>query len=496
MPDPEVADTRRGRKLESSTPSLSLKVSRATVAGVNPLSTRTLAGALCAGGLLASCAHPPGTGQAPSVVLPASWRNAAGFPTAAPDRDLAAWWTAFGDPQMTRLIREALAGNRDLAATMTRVRQAQAQRDAQRASLFPSLGYDGSRSSRRTWIDGAGDTTGTSYSAGLSASWELDFFGRNRNAVLASSADVEAAKENLHSARASLASEVAFAYLDLRASQERLRIVRRSLASREETTQIASWRAQAGEIDQLELRQSESGLESARSSLASLEQSIGQTRNRLALLCGRVPGDVETGSGGIPSPTRRLAVGIPADTIRQRPDVRAAGYNWVAAIARTRAAEAERLPSLRLSGSLGVDTLKSSKLFNPETTAAGIVAGISGPIFDAGRIRAVIAAQSAAEEQALLGYETSILTALSEVEDALIACRRTEERLASLEKASAAAKDASRLASQRYRAGVIDMTTVLDAQRNDLALEESVAAVKADRAAAHIQLYKALGGGW
>jgi multidrug efflux system outer membrane protein len=460
---------------------------------VNPfVRSSALAGTLS---LLAACSVTPGGGDS-TLALPVSWRNAADFPTATPDADLSTWWTSFGDPQMTRLIREALAGNRDLASAVARVRQAQAQRDAQKASLFPSLGYDGSRSSGKSWTDGGADRSFTSYSAGLGASWEADFFGRNRQSVLAASADAEAVKENLHSARAALASEVALAYLDLRAAEERLRIVKRTLVTREETTQLASWRAQAGEIDQLELRQAESSLESARSQLASQEENIGRTRNRLALLCGRAPGGIATGSGDVPSPAYRLAVGIPADTIRQRPDVRAAGYNWVAAIARTKSARADQLPSLRLSGSFGVDTLRSSKLFNPESMATGLVAGISGPIFDAGRIRANITAQGAAEEQALLSYESAVLTALSEVEDALIACRRSAERLASLEKAAFAAKEASTLANQKYRAGVIDITTVLDTQRSDLALEESVAAVKADRSAAHIQLYKALGGGW
>lgn len=453
--------------------------------------------AACAAGLLAAlpgCRVSPA--PPPEVTLPVSWRNAAGFPTAAPGRDLATWWSSFGDARMTRLIGEALAGNPDLASAVARVRQAQAQRDAQMSSLFPSLNYDGSRSARKSWIDGGEDFSSTSYSAGLSASWEVDFFGRNRQSVLAASAEAVAVRENLHSAQASLASEVALAYLDLRAAEERLEIVKRTLTTREETTRLASWRAQAGEIDALELRQAESSLESARSQLASQEQNIAQTKNRLALLCGRMPGDLATGSGGVPSPARRLAVGIPADTIRQRPDVRAAGHRWVAAVARTKSAEADRLPSLRLSGSLGIDTLTSDKLFNPESAAAGLVSGISGPIFDAGRIRANIAAQGAAEEQALLSYQSAVLTALSEVEDALIACRRTEERLATLEKAAFAAKEAARLASQKYRAGVIDITTVLDTQRSDLALQESVAAVKADRAAAHIQLYKALGGGW
>ena len=431
-----------------------------------------------------------------SVTLPVSWRNAADFPTASPQSDLSRWWNHFGDARMSSLIRQALDGNKDIASAMSRVRQAQAQSNAQRASLFPTVDYSGSRSTSARYDDWTRTGSGTSYSAGLSASWELDFFGKNRESVIASQADAEAAKENLYSAQASLASEVALAYLDLRALEARLETVKESLKTREETTQLATWRAQAGEIDTLELRQAESSLESARSQLSSLEQSIGQSRNRLALLCGKNPGDVPIGSGDVPSPQRRLAIGIPADTIRQRPDVRAAGYNWVAAISRTKSAEADRLPSLRLSGSLGVDTLTSSKLFNPESMASGIVAGISGPIFNAGRIRANIASQGEAEEQALLSYESSILTALSEVEDALIACRKTEERIVTLEKAASAAKDASRLASQRYRAGVIDILNVLDAQRNDLALKETLINLRADRTAAHVQLYKALGGGW
>jgi len=444
--------------------------------------------------LVPACTAPQA--KTPSVTLPVSWRNAADFPTASPQGDLSRWWNQFGDARLIRLIGEALAGNKDIASAVSRVREAQARKDVQRASLFPTLDYSGARSTTAAFDDWTRTGSGTAYSAGLNASWELDFFGKNRQSVLAAGASAEAAKENLYSAQAALASEVALAYLDLRALESRLEVVNQSVKTREETTQLASWRAQAGEIDTLELRQAESSLESARSSLSSLGQNIGQSRNRLALLCGRNPGDVSIGSGSVPVPQRRLAIGIPADTIRQRPDVRAAGYNWVAAIANTRSAQAEKLPSLRLSGSLGVDTLRSSKLFNPESAAAGIIAGISGPIFDAGRIRANIAAQGEAEEQALLSYETSILTALSEVEDALIACRKTEERMATLERAAAAGREASKLATQRYRTGVIDFLTVLDAQRNNLVQEEALINVRADRAAAHVQLYKALGGGW
>lgn len=444
---------------------------------------------------MASC-MPFSTTGVTSVKLPAEWRHAAGFPSAAPDKDLARWWSSFGDSRMTSLIRTALAGNKDLATAAARVRQAKAQRDGEKASLFPSLGYNSSATRSWTDSDSAGSNQSTAYSAGLNASWEIDFFGKNRNAIFASSADAAAAEENLNSARASLASEVALAYIDLRSLEARLAIVRDSISTREETTQLASWRTQAGQTDQLELAQAKSSLESARSSITSLEQSIAQAKNRIALLCGTTPGGVSTGGGAIPSPVRKLATGIPADTIRQRPDVRSAGYSWVAAVARTKSAEAEALPSLQLSGSLGVDTLRGSKLFNPESAAASLIAGLTGPIFDGGRIRANIRAQSAATDQTLLTYETSVLTALSEVEDALIACRQSATRISLLEKAAASAREASRLATQKYQAGVIDMTTVLDTQRNELSLRESLATTRADHASAHVQLYKALGGGW
>ena len=195
-------------------------------------------------------------------------------------------------------------------------------------------------------------------------------------------------------------------------------------------------------------------------------------------------------------PPSSLAVGIPADVIRQRPDVRIAGYQVLAAAASTRAADAERYPSLDLSGSLGLGTTTAQKLFNPELATAGLVAGITSPIFDAGRIRAGIEAASAAEEQAIQNYRSVVLTALSETEDALVACRRSAERLDSLEKATRLARESDLLARQRYEAGEIDFLDVLDSQRTLLGLEDSLLSTRADRTTAYIRLYQALGGGW
>lgn len=434
------------------------------------------------------------------VALPADWQNAHGFPVASPAHDLTRWWSRFEDPTLTRIISKALANSPDFASAASRVRESKARRKAQAASLFPSLGGSASAGSSSSRRDGIGSDSNNSYSAGLNASWEVDLYGKNRSLVDAATAQVGASEENLHSVQASLASEIAIAYTNLRVNEAGLKVLLDQIESREETSQLASWRTQSGEADSLESSQATSSLEQARAAVPSLQQSISQSKNLLALLAGQVPGSLDgmlaSGKQAIPNPARSLAVGIPADTLRQRPDVRMSGYQLLSAAATSHAVNALRFPSLDLTGSLGLNTLSSGKLFNPETASASIIAGLTAPIFDAGRIRANIDAQNEVEEQALLAYQSVVLTALSEVEDSLIACRRTSERLDTLEKATAAAREAADLAQKRYQAGVIDILTVLDSQRSLLSLESSLFSVRADRTIAYIQLYKALGGGW
>jgi len=449
-------------------------------------------------GLPACGGFHAGTGS--SVVLPAEWKHAAGFPVASPQRDLSRWWGRFDDPTLTRMIGTVLTHNRDLATARARVRESRANRDATASVLFPELQGAMTGRSNAVRSDTSGQTSSHGYSAGLNASWEADLFGKNRTSLLAADSEVGAAEENLHTVQASLASEAAQSYLDLRLAEERMRVLQASLKSREETYQLTTWRQQAGQIDQLEMQQAKTSLEQARAAVPALEQALAQTRNRLTLLAGQTPGSLDGLLGakgrGIPSPSTGLALGIPADAIRQRPDVRSAGHRWVAAVQRTQAARLERLPSLDLAGTLGLNSASGSKLFNPETATAGVIVGLTSPIFDGGRIRANIEAKNAAEEQAMNAYETSVLQALSDVEDALIACRRSGERLATLETAVVSAREAATLANQRYRAGVADLITVLDAQRAELSVEEGLVSARADRSTAYVQLYKALGGGW
>ena len=432
--------------------------------------------------------------------LPPQWKNSVHFPVASATRDLSRWWSRFEDPTLSRLISNALKNSPDIASASGRIKESRARRDATRASLFPSLSGSASTNSTTSDRASAGRNSNTSYSAGLNASWEIDLFSKTRSTIEAASAQLGASEENFNSVQASLASEIAIAYTNLRVDEAALEVLFRNVKTREETSELASWRTQAGEADSLESSQALSSLEQARASIPALQQNISQSRNLIALLSGNTPGSLDgilfSGRKSIPNPPRGLAVSIPADTLRQRPDVRIAGYQLLAAAASTRAADAERYPSLSLSGSLGLNTLAASKLFNPETATAGIIAGITSPIFDAGRIRLNIEAQNAAEEQAYQTYRSTVLTALSEVEDSLIACRRTTERLESLQRASIAARDADLIARQRYASGEIDFVSVLETQRSLLGLESSLFSVRADRTIAYIQLYKALGGGW
>ncbi|HVJ47130.1 MAG TPA: efflux transporter outer membrane subunit, partial [Luteolibacter sp.] len=293
--------------------------------------------------------------------LPAEWKNAGKFPVAAPNRDLSRWWNQFGDPTLSKVVSIALQDSPDIATAAARIRESKANQDAQRSSLFPTLtgsaGANWDADSRNSV-----NSTSNSISANLNASWEADLFGRLRSQLLVASANLQATEENYHSVHAAIASEVAIAYVNLRSIEARLDTVRASLKIREETYNLAKIRLQAGTIDNLESDQAYTSLQQALAAIPSLEQSASQTRNLISRLAGKNPGALDgilnSGRKAIPSPPRSLAVGIPADTIRQRPDVRVAGYQLLAAAASTRAADAERFPSLRLTGSLGLNTLE------------------------------------------------------------------------------------------------------------------------------------------
>lgn len=433
------------------------------------------------------------------VPVPGDWLAPAASGKSLNTSALTKWWKRFDDPVMNELITGALRNSPDLQTALSRIEVSRASWGVERAGLLPSV--NGGVSARASRGDSRSTGTFSSNSSGASidAGWEVDLFGRKRLSLQAAGADIARTTEDYYAAQVSLAAEVAEAYVDLRQSEAQLAVNERSIASRNETLQLTKWLEEAGMGDALATQQTVSTLEQVKASIPSLKQSIEQTRNRLAVLCGRTPGALNpllSKSKTLPKLPAKIAVGIPADTLRQRPDVQAAERNLEGAILRTASAKKQRLPSLNLSGSLGIDALKAGKLFSPETTVGSIVGSLTAPIFDAGRIKQNINIQTEQQKQSFLAYESTVLNALSEVENALIAMQRVNERIEILERATTAAKQAAEFASLQYEAGQIDILNVLESQRTLLSLESQRVDTLANEISTHIQLYKALGGGW
>ena len=453
--------------------------------------------------LLSGCAGmaPPGRGV-PALAVPAAWSPSAedaipadAVPLSANPAALAQWWQRFGDVQLSGLVVQALQANPTVRSAQAALQQARAQTEVQGAGLLPRLGTSASVQRARS----GGNSAGNRFQAGFDASWEPDVFGGRRASLSASEADSRAAEASLGNVQVSLAAEVALNYITLRSLQERLAIAQSNLASQQETLQISQWRLQAGLVTSLVTEQARAATAQTAAQVPALEASLAQSRHALAVLTGQPPGALEDALRAprpVPAPPPALALAFPAETLRQRPDVRVAEERVTAALARVLQADAARYPDFRLSGSLGLSALTLGALTNGASVAQSLLAGFNFPLFDGGAARAQVRVQQAAAEQARLAYESTVWAALTDVEDTLVQLRGNRERLVQLRMAAAAAANAALLAQDRYTSGLIDFQAVLETQRTQLATQDSVANTAASLSADHVRLYKALGGGW
>lgn len=412
---------------------------------------------------------------------------------------LVKWWETLDDPVLSGLIERAVAGNLDLKEARARVREARARRGISRADLFPVIDTTGSATWRRSSKETGSGTETELYAAGFDAGWELDLFGGVRRSVEAAEADLQASREDLRNVLVSLLAEVALNYVDARTFQARLSVTKANLDAQEETYRLTSWRYQAGLSDELAVQQAHYNLENTRSQIPSLRTGLEEAKNRLAVLLGERPGAVHAElkeHRPIPVTPLHVAVGVPADTLRRRPDVRRAERELAAQTARVGVATADLYPTFSLLGSIGIEALSSGKLFSSGSRTYSFGPRITWPIFDAGAIRGNIAVQSALQDQALIRYQSALLSALEEVENALVAYAEEQRRRASLNKATRAAQQAVNLAQNRYQAGLIDFNNVLDAQRSLLSFQDQLAVSDGTVTSNLVRLYKALGGGW
>ncbi|SEM03951.1 efflux transporter, outer membrane factor (OMF) lipoprotein, NodT family [Syntrophus gentianae] len=412
---------------------------------------------------------------------------------------LAEWWTTLNDPELSSLMKRAVAGNRDLKKAEARVREARANRGITRAGLFPTVDASGSATRSRSSEETGSGKTSNFYVAGLDAGWELDLFGGVRRSVEAADADLQASQEDLRDVLVSLLAEVALNYVDVRTYQARLSVAESNLATQSETFDLTSWRQQAGLSDDLAVQQARYNLESTRSQIPTLRTGLEEAKNNLAVLLGDQPGKIHgelEERKPTPAISPSVAVGVPADVLRQRPDVRRAERQLAAQTARIGVAKAELYPKFTLSGSIGLEALSSSKLFSSgsKTGSGGI--GVTWRIFDAGAIRQNIEVQNALQEQYLMAYETAVLNSLKEVENALTAYAEEEQRRQALQDAVQAARKAAEQAGYKYQTGLADFDSVLEAQRSLLNFQDELAQSDGTVIANLIRLYKALGGGW
>lgn len=463
-----------------------------------PITSATLLAVL----LLTGCAAVGPDYVAPETAMPATWQGAtttkiAVTPTAP--EDLAIWWRQLDDPTLNQLIEQALQGSLDLRTAEAKLREARARRTLAGAERFPTV--SGSAAGQRVKSSGESGSggVGNRFSTGFDASWELDVFGGLRRGVEAAQADLEASQANLHDVQVSLIAEVGLNYVDWRAAQTALDIARANATSQAETLQLTQWRAQAGLTSVLDVEQARTNLEQTKAQIPSLETTRVEAEHRLAVLLGRQPGtlaDILANPGTIPQVPEQISVGIPADILRQRPDIQAAERTLAAETARIGVVQAQAYPDFSLSGSLSLEALTLGTLTRRDAVAGNMLGSVVGPIFDAGRIRQQVKIQTAVQEQALIQYQATVLNALEEVENALTALSNTRQRQDNLDQALQAARLATQLARNRYSAGLIDFQTVLDTERTVLTVEDKWVVSESDHIKALIQLYKALGGGW
>lgn len=403
----------------------------------------------------------------------------------------AAWWQKFNDPLMTALIQEAWQANPDLASAQASVKSVRAQGVIAGASLFPSLSSSGSA---RT-----ANGSGTSLSAGMDASWELDVFGANRLANTAAQNDVKAAEASYEDAKATLAAEVASAYVNLRLAQARLGVAQQNSKSRKETVNLTNLRQQAGLTSGLEVEQSKLSLGQTQAQIPALEGAVSRSKYALAVLTGKTPEALDQRlkvAKPIPNATGRLKADIPANALRQRPDIRAAEYRVTAASARVGEAQANLYPSFNLGGSLSLTGKNLGDLLDINSLARSLLASISAPLFDGGRLKQQVVIRDAAYEQAVAAYQKTVLSALQDVANNFSTLAALQKQQPILAQNLQLARIAENLARLSYNAGTADFQNVLDAQRSVLSAQESLLSAQADYSLALISLYKAVGGAW
>lgn len=428
---------------------------------------------------------------------------------------LAHWWTAFDDPTLSKLIELALQNNKQLAAARSRVQQGRYQLGIAESTRLPWLDASGSWTRQKidattggdiadklkevTHRDLSVDRASSIGKLGIDASWEIDVFGRQKANVRAASDALQATQADLYATWVSLSAETAMDYMSLRTLQEQLAVVKASVNQQAESLQLLQVNAASGLSSYVPVEQATYELAQTKAQIPAIQEEIGKLMTVLSVLTGTIPGQLDallSQDQTLPQVNPQLFIHIPANTLRQRPDIQAAERRLATQIQKTKSAKADLRPRFSLDGSIGLESFATGNLFSFIGRLFGIGPSLTMPIFHAGAIRKNIKVQTEKENEYAADYEQTVLTAAGEVRDALLSAGQDYMQEDQLRQAYRSAKEAQRLAQIQFTSGLSNYLGVLDAQRNALAMQKAYINSRGQEFIDVIRLYKALGGGW
>ena len=479
--------------------------------------------------LLAGCKAVGPDFTPPNPDTPPSWLSEKGKPAKPPKSVPVAeavdpnWWTLFNDPVLTALEKRVAEGNLDIQAAAFRLSESRAQLGVAESARMPTSHFNGAYTRQKASNTGqfatapdalgangaSGSTAGglgsrqvnafDVFQVGFDAAWEIDFWGGVRRNVESATAQLEATREARRGLLLSTLAEVARDYIELRGTQTQLRIARDNVKTATQSLNLTQQRAAGGVTTDLDVANASAQLRNTTAQIPRLEQQEAAGINALSLLLGQPPNalraELETAKP-IPPVPPRVPVGIPSELARRRPDIRQAEAQLHAATADIGVAVADFYPSVKISGSIGLQSQQFVRMFDLNSRLLAGGPGISVPLFDGGRLRATLHFREAAQQEAAINYEKTVLGAWHEVDNAMTAYATEQARRDELLLAETDNRHALALAQSRYQQGVADFLAVLDAERNLLATQQQLTDSITTISANLVALYKALGGGW
>jgi outer membrane protein, multidrug efflux system len=437
----------------------------------------------------------------PALDVPQGYREAKSTPpdAATPTLD---WWRAFRSSELTTLMEQAQTVNLDIAAAAARLIQADAQARIAGAALLPSLSTGGQEAYSRTSGSSAsglsiGGREVVNYSASLSASYQLDFWGQYRDAARAAEETANANRFDRDVVALTTLASVANAYFQVLASQDRIRTAESNIASAARILDAIKQRLKAGTGTDLDVAQQESVLANQRAAVPPLRQTLAQNVNALATLVSRPPESVHVAGGSLNSVSSpRVTPGLPSELLTQRPDIRRQEAQLASATANVGSARAQFFPSIQLTSQGGYQSSALVSLFQPHAAFFSLVGGLTQPIFDGGAILGNFELTKAKQDELLQTYRKTVVSAFADVDNALVSIRETTAKLRLQREVVAASRRAFQLSEQQLRAGTADIVTVLNTQLTLFQAEDALWQAQLARMLAFVSLYQALGGGW